>query len=644
MGGAGKTLLLVDDEASIGMGEAKVLRAAGYEVMLASTREGAIEAARTERGRVDLVLMDMDFGQGMDGIRSAAEILERRDLPILFLSSGAEGEADGPALLSSVEAALDLWEASGRRGGSRPFAGASSGRAPGPLSLVSIPEGMVVFSEPRAGEPPAPAAGEGQEDYRVLVDHIQSLVCKVDSAGRYLFLSPSYKSVLGYEPKDLLGKPAKELLHPDDMRQAVGKFTAMQKPGMATVDAWRFRHANGSWRWFECRTAVYLGRRGLLETIVVSSDITARKQIEDAQSFLAQRGWAKSGEDFFRTLARFLAEQLTADYVCIDGFPEGSAIPRTAALYLDGRFEEDESFALRDMLCDEVVEKSACCFPEGVCRLFPEDEALRDIGADGYAGMTLASSEGKVIGMIAVVKRSRFEDPAFVRTILQLVAGRAAGELERREGVEALRRSLAQTETLMKELQHRVKNNLNIVSSLLSLESEGLKDEASRSVFLDAQSRILSMSAIYERLYLSSDLAQVQMDQYLRDLAASIFVTYTVDSARIRLRLSLQPLALETKRAIPLGLIVNELITNAIKYAYPDGASGEVAISLECSSDRALLCVRDDGAGLPAGLDPKKSDGMGLTLVRSLASQMDAALAIESSPGSGMRARIEFAR
>ncbi len=127
----------------------------------------------------------------------------------------------------------------------------------------------------------------------------------------------------------------------------------------------------------------------------------------------------------------------------------------------------------------------------------------------------------------------------------------------------------------MKELQHRVKNNLNVVTSLLELEDKKSLDSKAGMVLEDAIARIKSISAIYERLYLSEDLASVDLAAYVQDLAASLFSTYSLDLARVSLRVHADHVFLDTRRSVPLGLILNELLSNALKYAYPAPARGE---------------------------------------------------------------------
>jgi PAS domain S-box-containing protein len=212
------------------------------------------------------------------------------------------------------------------------------------------------------------------------------------------------------------------------------------------------------------------------------------------------------------------------------------------------------------------------------------------------------------------------------------ITGRKAAE-------EELRSLLAQKEGLMKELQHRVKNSLNLVSSLLKLELDGLAEERSKKVILDSVSRIHSMAAVYERLYRSRDLQSVDLRPYVEELAGSIFEAYSPGPG-LSLSVESAELRIEAEKASTLGLILNELVTNAMKYAYPSGAGGAIRVSLERDGDRIRLVVADDGVGLPPGFDPLQAQSLGLTLVRMLSAQIAAELRIDGSRGT--RASVAF--
>ena len=176
----------------------------------------------------------------------------------------------------------------------------------------------------------------------------------------------------------------------------------------------------------------------LLGTIL---DITESKAIEDAQSFLLKCGYLPPDEKFFNSLARYLAETLGMDYVCIDRLEGTEQVARTVAVYFDGAFEANVDYCLKDTPCGEVVGKPICVFENGVRHKFPRDLVLQEMKAESYVGTTLWGFDGKPIGLIAVIGRKPLENPRLAETLLKLVAVRAAGELERERAELALRES-----------------------------------------------------------------------------------------------------------------------------------------------------------------------------------------------------------
>ncbi len=188
-------------------------------------------------------------------------------------------------------------------------------------------------------------------------------------------------------------------------------------------------------------TAVQDGKSGEAVCRAVVSDITERKQIEDAQTFLFQCGYQHSGDDFFQSLARYLAQSLGVDYVCIDRLVSDELTAQTVAIYNDGKFDDNVRYTLKDTPCGDVVGKRICCFPNDVCRLFPKDMELQKLRAESYVGTTLWSFDGKPIGLIAIIGRKPLAQPRLAELMLKLVAVRAAGELERKQAEEAVQQA-----------------------------------------------------------------------------------------------------------------------------------------------------------------------------------------------------------
>jgi two-component sensor histidine kinase len=201
--------------------------------------------------------------------------------------------------------------------------------------------------------------------------------------------------------------------------------------------------------------------------------------------------------------------------------------------------------------------------------------------------------------------------------------------------------SLREKEILIKEVHHRVKNNLQVVSSLLNLQSGHITDPRSRELFKESQTRVKSMALIHEKLYQSNDLAKIDFGTYIRNLGDYLYRSYVVDPGLIRLSVRAEDVRLGLDAAIPCGLIVNELLSNCLKHAFPGGRYGFIDIHLRTGSDGAIhLSVRDDGIGLAAGQDVATATTLGLQLVYSLAEQLSASVEIDVSQGTEFTIRF----
>lgn len=196
-----------------------------------------------------------------------------------------------------------------------------------------------------------------------------------------------------------------------------------------------------------------------------------------------------------------------------------------------------------------------------------------------------------------------------------------------------LRQELAEKTMLLKEIHHRVKNNLQVICSLLSMQVAGAEGSACVHSLNDAHSRVLAMSLIHEQIYQSETLTDLDFGEYIRVLSERLFWTYCVDPSRLRIDLDIEPVRLEMHRAVPCGLILSELFSNALKYAFRDGREGVIRVVLkQADADRVELTVQDNGSGLPAGLHWESTQSLGLQVVRTLVQQLRADLSVSSGP------------
>ncbi len=211
---------------------------------------------------------------------------------------------------------------------------------------------------------------------------------------------------------------------------------------------------------------------------------------------------------------------------------------------------------------------------------------------------------------------------------------------ERKESEKLLRESLKEKEVMLKEIHHRVKNNLQIVSAILELQSGFTSNKAILEMFEESQARVKSMALIHERLYKSGDFSGVNFGEYIRQLAEDLYRTYKVtdDEIEFQLEVNIAPLPIDI--AIPCGLLLNELISNCLKHAFRDASRGHIRVSMSTDSRGMVLSVADDGAGFKPDVDFRNSASFGLQLVNTLVEQLNGEAKMSTSPGTNFTVRF----
>lgn len=272
--------------------------------------------------------------------------------------------------------------------------------------------------------------------------------------------------------------------------------------------------------------------------------------------------------------------------------------------------------------------------------------------AQSYLGVPIFVGD-EVTGVISVQSTSRagIFDESNVR-LMETIAATVGAAIQnaqlygamqqevvtRQRAEEEIKLSLKEKEVLLKEIHHRVKNNLQIITSLLNLQSAQIKDPEAVMLFRESQSRVRSMALIHEKLYQSKDLARIDFDGYVRDLMVYLFRSYAANPDQIRTHIETHNMFLGIDTAIPCGLIISELVTNTIKYAFPDGKRGKLFVGIGPEDDGHLtLRVEDDGVGFPEGFDWRESDSLGLQLVSTLSAQLHGTVEVNGKGGTSFK-------
>jgi signal transduction histidine kinase len=402
--------------------------------------------------------------------------------------------------------------------------------------------------------------------------------------------------------------------------------------------------------------------------LLAIEDITDRKKMEDAQSFLVESGWVASGEDFFESLARYLAESLGMDYVCIDRLEGEGLAAQTVAVYFDGNFEDNVSYTLKDTPCGDVAGKTICTFSKGVRALYPNDVILQDMRAESYVGTTLWSSGGQPIGLIAAISRRPLVDPGLVERMLKMVSVRAAGELERREAEEEIRnlnehlqRRALELERAYKDMEsfsyaasHDLRSPLITMTGLcrIILEDYAEKlDDNGKDLLNRVSNKAKKMETMISDLLAFSRVStkEIQKSEFSMEALAQKLIEElksTFSERDVKFDIGKLPSAYGDLSMI--NQVFVNLLTNAIKFTRTkDTALIEVGGYTE--NDENVYYVRDNGMGFDMELSDKlfglfqrlhssmeaEGTGIGLVIVKNIIEKHGGRVWAEGKPDRG---------
>lgn len=430
------------------------------------------------------------------------------------------------------------------------------------------------------------AVQESQKNYKNILENIQDIYIRTDAVGTISMLSPSAVRILGYSSlSELIGENVATTLYfnPDDRSSF---FARLEETGSVTNFEVLFRRKDGTPVTMLSNGQMILDASGnFLGVETIARDISERKRTELD---------LKQSESMYRAIfdntgaaTIILASDLTI-LLANTGWERLTGVPRQDqegkmnwTAFVDGQDVERIFFYQVEKWADP---SSVPANTE--CRIF---DAL---GVPHYCYIE--------IGMIPGTPNS-------VASLVDITSLRLEQEKNRR--------ALHEKEILIKEIHHRVKNNLQVVSSLIELQILSLNDEQSINALRDSQNRIRTMALIHEALYRSEDFTRIEVSSYIEKLAHSLFETNSISGERIRLNLVLDPIFLEIETGIHCGLIVTELLTNVFKHAFPGDRTGDVTIAFHVDGPDYTLTFSDNGVGIPHDIDLAESDSLGLKLV-----------------------------
>lgn len=441
---------------------------------------------------------------------------------------------------------------------------------------------------------------KAQRDLERVFELSGDLIC-IASMTHFLRINPAGERMLGYKLEELRKIPFLELIHPDDVEPTGKVLEEKLKKGESAIGfVNRYRHKNGSYRWLEWMTSPVVEENMLY---AVARDITERRATE--QKLLLQAQMIDMLKDsiistdldgFVKTWNRG-AERLF-------GYASFDAIGK----HISFVYPPEEHANLQDTIT-QLKEKG---------QYETEVKMQRSSGKPFYAILSLSiiyDDRGVATGMI----------------------GYSIDVSERKRMEENLRHALADKDVLMREIYHRTKNNMALIQSLLNLQSGQVKDREALNSLNESAYRVRTMSMIHESLYSTGDLTRINIRDYLQSLTTELFNSFGA-TPRAKIDINILDIPMDVDQVIPLGLIVNELLTNAFKYAFPDDSKGEILVELKDHDDEKFeLTVADTGVGLPGDFDITRARTLGLQLVSSLSAQLRGRLSVSGDKGAEFR-------
>lgn len=384
------------------------------------------------------------------------------------------------------------------------------------------------------------------------------------------------------------------------------------------------------------------------------------KQIENAIQALIKSMVGVTGQDFFDKIVRSMCEWLGADFAFIGLIEEGYNV-KSLSVHLNGKTIHDCNITLSGPICETFIKEGPPIYTEVANKLnFRDCKHYKEIKYGTCVGVPLRDKNSNIIGIFLVASQSILNFPQQTAEVIDIIAAKAGPEIERMHAEKKMSASLREKTVLLKEIHHRVKNNLQIISSLLNLQSKNIEDNQMLSILRESQGRVKSMALIHEELYQSEDMAKIDFAEYVQNLINNLFRSFGVKS-NIMTKIIIDGVKLSVDTAIPCGLIINELITNSLKYAFPTLTAytkerGEIKVSLrrvedfntpdliyETSNQKSKfeLIVGDNGVGFPENIDFRNTKSLGLQLVNILTGQLKGTVDLYRNAGTEFKIMFE---
>ncbi len=439
---------------------------------------------------------------------------------------------------------------------------------------------------------------DSQERFRYVLENVLDAVWSANLSGRYEFLSPRMADIYGLPITEMTNNSNfwLEAVYPEDKALVSPSAKALFRDGRVEIE-YRIILPGGTVKWILDRKTLVRNTRGEPSGMAgIVSDITKRKQAEDILRTSQERFQEvlDNSQDaaYKRSLTSNSYEYLSPVFAKITGFTpnEMNVLPVESVVEL---MHPDDRANVESSLGHAIANAHGTAYTTEY--RFKRKDGQYCWLQDSFTVM--GDANGKPLALI----------------------GSVSDITVRKQSEEKIKASLAEKEVLLKEIHHRVKNNMQVISSLLRMQSGFLKDADDKRMFQESQERIQSMSLVYNKLYQSENLASISFGGYVDDLVGNLIKSHNSRDVPPRVLIDIDGIELSLDFAIPCGLIINEVVTNALKYAFPQGQVGQIHIIIRQKEDRIEMSLGDDGIGLPEGLTIGSTKSLGMVLIQTLA-------------------------
>ncbi|MCI0426718.1 MAG: PAS domain S-box protein [Nitrospiraceae bacterium] len=456
------------------------------------------------------------------------------------------------------------------------------------------------------------ALRRSEERFRTMFAQAPIGIARIDSlTGQIHEVNSTYAQIVGRTAEEMRSLDWMHISHPDDVQADLDNMARLNAGEIAGFQMEkRLVRPDGTVVWINLTVApIQIEEQAGSHHLAMIEDIADRKQAEEAM---------REGEQRFHTMAD------TAPVLIWMAGPDKLRIYFNQ-VWLDytGRTREQElGYGWMDGVHPEDFDRCLKTYGEAFDRREPFQMEYRLRRADGQYGWILVHAVPRL--------QPNGEFAGYIGSCIDLT--------ERKDLEDRLRKAVKEKEILLREVHHRVKNNLQVISSVLNLQAASIKDPRVVQLFRESQIRITSIALLHETLHRSNDLSCIRMSNYLRTLASHVFRSYGIDHKAIVLDLLVEDLAFDIDTAMTCGMIVEELLSNSLKHAYAVGKEGRIQIELRAQDEGAyLLQVSDDGVGMSKDGVRRNPGSLGLELVNLLAGKLDGTVELQSGPGTAWR-------